>query len=119
MAEFMEAVEITEGKKCADVEKIAKTSFGSVLMGSLTAKPILINIHMLSEAKFEFWLKCGNYIKSSFTVGYYENHYNQLDTVVDIVKSKITVNIYSNIPMFSLLKGKLSQKYEAGRKCKI
>lgn len=101
MAEFMEAVEFTEGKNCADVEKIAKTSFGSVLMSSLTVKPILINIHMPSEAKIEFWLKCRNCIKSSFTVGYSENHCIQLDTVVDIVKSKITVNIYSDKPMFS------------------
>lgn len=49
MAELMQAVEFTEGKKCADVEKIAKTSFGSVLIDSLTAKPILINIHVPSK----------------------------------------------------------------------
>lgn len=65
MAEFMEAVAFTEGKMCADVNKIAKTSFGSILMCSLTAKPILINIHISSEAKFEFWSKCRNYIQSS------------------------------------------------------
>lgn len=88
MAEFMEAVEFTEGKKCADVNKIAKTSLGSVLMCSLTAKPILTNIHISSEAKFEFWSKCRNYIQSSFTVGYFESHCIQLDTLLDLVKSK-------------------------------
>lgn len=69
---------------------------------------------MRSKAKFEFWIKCRNYIQSSFTVGYSENHCIQLDTVFDIVKSKITpqINLQKNA-CSDLLEGKLYKKYEA------